>query len=145
MTCITIVVPAFQVNYEVDVTEDMLVRDLKVELEVLTALPIGVKFNYHNLWIPPYSCFLFEGKQRLYHPSCKVFEDDKTLGSYDIKGLQRSPLYLVLIDHISIFVTTLTGKTLLCWVPSGATVSLLKEEVNAIEGIPIGMTYFSWF
>jgi hypothetical protein len=49
MTSITVVVPAFQVSYEeVDVTEDMLVRDLKAELEVLTDLPIGVKFNYHQ-------------------------------------------------------------------------------------------------
>jgi len=48
MVCITIILPAFQVSYEVDVTEDMLVRDLKAELEVLTGLPIGANFNYHQ-------------------------------------------------------------------------------------------------
>jgi hypothetical protein len=119
MTCITIIVPALQVSYEVDVTKDMLVRDLRAELEILTGLPIE--------------------KQRL-SPS---FEDDRTLGSYDIE--RRSPLYLVQIDHILIFVKTPTGKTLRCWVPPGATVKSLKEEVKAIESIPIGMTYFSWF
>ena len=45
MTCITIIVPALQVSYEVDVTKDMLVRDLKAELEILTGLPIGANFH----------------------------------------------------------------------------------------------------
>ena len=47
MACMTIIVPAFQVYYEVDVTKDMLVRDLKADLEVLTGLPIGANFNFH--------------------------------------------------------------------------------------------------
>ena len=44
MACmITVIVPVFEVSYEVDVTMDMLVRELKAELEVLTGLPIGKK------------------------------------------------------------------------------------------------------
>jgi len=82
---------------------------------------------------------LIKEKQRL-SPN---FKDDRTLGSYNIE--QRFPLYLVQIDHILIFVKTPTGKTLRCWVPPDATVGSLKEEVEAIGGIPIGMTYFSWF
>ena len=50
MPSITITVPAFQVNYEVDVTKDMLVRDLRTELEVLTGLPIGANLITTSLW-----------------------------------------------------------------------------------------------
>jgi len=48
MACVTIIVPALRVSYEVDVTKDMLVRDLKAELEVLTGLPIGANSNFHQ-------------------------------------------------------------------------------------------------
>jgi len=41
MASITVVAPAFHVSYEIDVTKDMSVRELKAELEVLTGLPIG--------------------------------------------------------------------------------------------------------
>jgi len=41
MASITVIAPAFQVSYEIDVTKDMSVRELKAELEVMTGLPIG--------------------------------------------------------------------------------------------------------
>jgi len=93
--------------------------------------------------VPPYSCSEFEEKQRLLPPLFQVVEDDKTLGSYDIEKIKS--FYLVEIGTVQIFVKTLTGKTLSCWMSSGATVESLKEELEAIEGIPIGTTHFSWF
>ena len=50
MACvITVIIPVFEVSYEVDVTMNMLVRELKAELEVLTGLPIGERrFDYHQ-------------------------------------------------------------------------------------------------
>jgi len=48
MACITITVPELEVSYEVDVTEDMLVRDLRAELKVLTGLLVGADFYYHQ-------------------------------------------------------------------------------------------------
>jgi len=93
--------------------------------------------------VPPYSCSRFEEKQRLLPPLFQVVEDDKTLGSYDIEKIKS--FYLVEIGTVQIFVKTLLGETLSCWMSSGATVKSLKEELEAIEGLPIGMTHFSWF
>ena len=84
----------------------------------------------------------FQGEQRLGRP---FLEDDKTLGSYDIEEIHRSPVYLFQTGDMALSIKTLTGKTLTCLVPPDATVDLLKEEVEAIEGTPIGMSYFSWF
>jgi len=72
-----------------------------------------------------------------------IDEDDRTLGSYDIE--RRSPLKLTQISHIQIFVKTLSGRTDTYSVPRDATLGSLHKEVEAFEGIPIGMTYFSWF
>ena len=74
-----------------------------------------------------------------------MFEDDKTLGSYGIEEIQKSPFYFVQNDHILIFVKTLMGNMLPCWVPPDATVESVKEEVYAITGISSGMTYFNSF
>ena len=48
MACITVIAEELEVSYEVDVTKDMLVRDLITELEALMGLPIGVNVNYQS-------------------------------------------------------------------------------------------------
>ena len=62
MTCITVIVPAFQLSYEVAVTKDTLVRDVKAELEVLTGSPIGtttslLSFAIHAFGLKDHTVF----------------------------------------------------------------------------------------
>ena len=92
--------------------------------------------------VPSYSCLGFKGKQRLGRP---FLEDDKTLGSYDIEEIHRSPVYLFQIDDLALYIRRSGAKTLTCFVSPDATVDSLREQVEVIGGTSIGMSYLSWF